>query len=48
MLQANQTQNLCSFFYRKSCHYEIRWKNEAEQDGPQMAIYYDARSLHIG
>jgi hypothetical protein len=28
--------------------YEIVWKNIAEPDRPQMAIYYGACALHAG
>jgi len=36
-----KTHFLCSincFFFRKSCRYEIMWKNTAEPDRPQMKI----------
>jgi hypothetical protein len=41
----NKTHTLCSIpILRKSCCYEIRWKNFVEMDRPKMKIWY-MRSL---
>ena len=40
VIEKIKTHILCSVtFFRKSCRYEIMWKNIVERDRPQMTVW---------
>jgi len=45
----NPNTYLCSVtLFRKSCIYEIIWKNTVQPNRPQIAFWYAACALHAG